>query len=569
MEVNIEPVYIKDLHVNNLRGNVLLELCYSIHRKYPGQIHGAQLINNVWFLYVCSNKTRAALIVSGIDLHGKHIDIFDDNPIKSDSKRSERIVIKDLPATLSSNSIMSFLRGFFQLTIKSKVIYAKERMGGDEMSPFINGDRLVYVTPNVSPPLPKETVISGFPCRIWHASQKNYCKRCAQHGHRTADVDICESYDPDAPVVAFRSDSNPLSNYYPCDLLHNGMTFKSLEHYYQYEFCLHAESPEVANQVIAAPSAKVAKELSTDLKKNVTVACLANWSKIRVHIMEDALKLKWNCCSKFRHSLMSTSGMTIAEATMDSFWGVGVAPNMAQETKPAKFLGFNQLGKLLMKMREHVAEREQFTNNEEFDLSRPDDNSPVTSSVSATTTELSDLAPPPLPSSSDSSSPTCPVVDSKPSPGNEQNLDGSECVTMTSPSKDEEQHQDSSVAEQTPQSTNIRPTVDSRPGTVQVTENASDVRVAQKTNVHDISSSSNESSTNIVSPAVALKPTRIPRRPRSKIALPSGKHGTLDNFVTRRNESPATKRKHSTESSSPSSVQVAKSTKTDGSDEVS
>ena len=158
---------------------------------------------------------------------------------------------------------------------------------------------------------------------------------------------------------------------------------------------------------------------------------------------------------------------------------------------------------------------------------------------------------------------------SKPSPGNEQNLDGSECVTMTSPSKDEEQHQDSSVAEQTPQFTNIRPTVDSRPGTVQVTENASDVRVAQKTNVHDISSSSNESSTNIVSPAVALKPTRIPRRPRSKIALPSGKHGTLDNFVTRRNESPATKRKHSTESSSPSSVQVAKTTKTDGSDEVS
>ena len=241
---------------------------------------------------------------------------------------------------------------------------------------------------------------------------------------------------------------------------------------------------------------------------------------------------------------------------------------MAQETKPAKFLGFNQLGKLLMKMREHVAEREQFTNNEEFDFSRPDDNSPVTSLVSATTTELSGLAPPPHPPSSDPSSPTCPVVDSKPSTDNEQNS-GSECVTMTSPSEDEEQHQDSSVAEQTTQSTNIRPTVDSRPDSVQVAENASDVRVAQKTNVHDISSSSNESSTNIDSPAVALEPTRIPRRPRSKIALPSGKHGTLDNFVTRRNESPASKRKHSTESSSPSSVQVAKTTKTDGSDEVS
>ena len=128
-------------------------------------------------LCTCTNKTRAALIVSGIDLHGKHIDVYDDNPIKSDSKRYERIVIKDLPSTLSSNNIMSFPGGFSQLTIKSKVIYAKARMGGDEMSPFINGDRLVYVTPNVSIPIPKETVISGFPCRIWHASQKNYCKR--------------------------------------------------------------------------------------------------------------------------------------------------------------------------------------------------------------------------------------------------------------------------------------------------------------------------------------------------------------------------------------------------------
>ena len=160
------------------------------------------------------------------------------------------------------------------------------------------------------------------------------------------------------------------------------------------------------------------------------------------------------------------------------------------------------------------------------------------------------------------------MIDSKPSLDNERKF-GSECVTMTSPSEDEEQHQESSVSEQTPRSTTIRPTGDSCPGSDQVTESLSDVRVAQKTNVHDISSTSNESSTNIDSPAVALKPTRIPRRPRSKIALPSGKHGTLDTFVTIGNGSPATKRKHSTESSSPSSVQVAKTTKTDGSDEVS
>ena len=70
------------------------------------------------------------------------------------------------------------------MTARSHVIYAKERLGGEELSPFINGDRFVYVNAAVSQPLPKETVICGHPCRIWHPSQKNFCKRCASHGQK-------------------------------------------------------------------------------------------------------------------------------------------------------------------------------------------------------------------------------------------------------------------------------------------------------------------------------------------------------------------------------------------------
>ena len=44
---------------------------------------------------------------------------------------------------------------------------------------------------------------------------------------------------------------------------------------------------------------------------------------------------------------MSTANMTIAEATQDTYWGVDVAPNIAQHTKPTKFLDINQLGILL------------------------------------------------------------------------------------------------------------------------------------------------------------------------------------------------------------------------------
>ena len=47
---------------------------------------------------------------------------------------------------------MAFLKGYPQLKLRSKIIYAKERLGGEEMSPFINGDRFVYISPDVSPP---------------------------------------------------------------------------------------------------------------------------------------------------------------------------------------------------------------------------------------------------------------------------------------------------------------------------------------------------------------------------------------------------------------------------------
>ena len=80
--------------------------------------------------------------------------------------------------------------------------------------------------------------------------------------------------------------------------------------------------------------------------------------------MDFVLKNKWNSCNKFRQYLMCTEGSTIAEATQDLFWGVGVAPNLAQFTRPSIFLGKNQLGRALMSIRNYVSLNE---------LTKPDD----------------------------------------------------------------------------------------------------------------------------------------------------------------------------------------------------
>ena len=46
-----------------------------------------------------------------------------------------------------------------------EVMYAKERLGGEEFSPFINVDYFVYVSPYVTPPTSK-AVIAGQSCII-------------------------------------------------------------------------------------------------------------------------------------------------------------------------------------------------------------------------------------------------------------------------------------------------------------------------------------------------------------------------------------------------------------------
>ena len=77
-------------------------------------------------------------------------------------------------------------------------------------------------------------------------------------------------------------------------------------------------------------------------------------NKIKIDGMSKILRAKWNCSGRFRQTLMSTARLTIAEATHDTYWGVGVAPNLAQYTNPSKFLGLNKLGKCLMSLRDTI-----------------------------------------------------------------------------------------------------------------------------------------------------------------------------------------------------------------------
>ena len=112
--------------------------------------------------------------------------------------------------------------------------------------------------------------------------------------------------------------------------------------------------------------------------------------------------LKFQSCELFRTRLLDCKDKIIAEATSDTFWGVGVAPNIAIFTNPDKFLGCNVLGNLLMNLRdstksakfaqEHTANppQELITGSKADDLGPPDNNH---QSI-ASTNNISDSVPP-------------------------------------------------------------------------------------------------------------------------------------------------------------------------------
>ena len=85
-------------------------------------------------------------------------------------------------------------------------------------------------------------------------TENNFCKRYAKHGNRTTDLDICESYDADSAVVAWRADNNPLTNFCICTMAYGDCVFTSSEQFYQYEFCMFMERNGIAQKVHDAAS---------------------------------------------------------------------------------------------------------------------------------------------------------------------------------------------------------------------------------------------------------------------------------------------------------------------------
>lgn len=160
------------------------------------------------------------------------------------------------------------------------------------------------------------------------------------------DVWLAEKMDE---VIGFYPrEFYPLDNFSSFKVEWNGHLYASVEEAYQAASFMGSDE-ELVEKVKKSHSAHEAQKIVIDNKDKQR----PDWNEVKVSIMEELLRLKIEQNPYVKKKLLQTEDYLIVEdSTKDDFWGWG--PNRD---------GFNQLGKLWMKLREEIRNQE---NNEKI-----------------------------------------------------------------------------------------------------------------------------------------------------------------------------------------------------------
>ncbi len=138
------------------------------------------------------------------------------------------------------------------------------------------------------------------------------------------------------PITSFRGVYRFLSNFHVKPINFEGMNYPSTEHAYQAAKCADVSERELFG-VWSLPGQ--AKKLGS--KINIR----PDWESVKLNVMLQVLRLKFNAGSELAEKLLSTGDAELIEGNnySDIFWG-----------QCPLGTGENHLGKLLMQVREEL-----------------------------------------------------------------------------------------------------------------------------------------------------------------------------------------------------------------------
>lgn len=137
-------------------------------------------------------------------------------------------------------------------------------------------------------------------------------------------------------IKQFKGKYRFLSNFYPISINIDGKTYPSTEHYYQ---AMKLNNSIIQEKIRTSSTPTQAKKIAHQYKPR------KDWKDISLRVMERALRVKFSI-PELKEKLINTNHAILQEGNTwgDEFWGVNLKTG----------IGENNLGKLLMKIREEM-----------------------------------------------------------------------------------------------------------------------------------------------------------------------------------------------------------------------
>ena len=155
--------------------------------------------------------------------------------------------------------------------------------------------------------------------------------------------------------TAFFSRSSPLSNFASCLFKgSDGTKYTSSEQYYQRTKAIFHGDPITASLIMKTDDPAECKRLG----EKIQIKNPETWKERSLDVMFDGCFAKFNQSIKLKTFLLSTKDDVLIEANpRDTFWGVGLSFNHKDILTPSAWKGENNLGKVLRKVRERLADK--------------------------------------------------------------------------------------------------------------------------------------------------------------------------------------------------------------------
>jgi ribA/ribD-fused uncharacterized protein len=144
------------------------------------------------------------------------------------------------------------------------------------------------------------------------------------------------------------STHNPLSNFFPCEVVLDGQKFNSSEQAYQYEKAVFANDIETAASILGETEPARQKRLS----QRIANLNRDEWNDKRVNIMKHIIQAKFTQNGQLREKLLSTNDLIVVECNGRDINYANGLPLVSKDIfNKSKWRGKNELGEILMEVR--------------------------------------------------------------------------------------------------------------------------------------------------------------------------------------------------------------------------